>query len=342
MKRLTLLLMAASLLTACETPPRTAPAGAVPDPAPAPLVAPPVEIEPPPPPPVPLPAAVQPSGPVTPASQQQAQKVAVATADLLQSGNEDQARTELKRALSLDPQTKLALSLTRQMTVDPIAMLPQDPFSYTVKPGDTLALIAQRYLGDPYLFYVLARYNDIKVPRQLSSGQVIQVPGKASAPAVNSPSPSPAPRPSAQRPPPAPPAAAPPPAPVPPAPVAPAPPPPAPPPAAPPAPAPLSPGEQEMRNGATAEQAGDLPRALAAYRRADTLKQSGASGRVEKVRGQLVSRYSTSARNALARQDLDGAIGNWQRVLELDPGNSAARFELERVRGLKEKLKNVN
>ena len=97
-----------------------------------------------------------------------------------------------------------------------------------------------------------------------------------------------------------------------------------------------------MRNGATAEQAGDLPRALAAYRRADTLKQSGASGRVEKVRGQLVSRYSTSARNALARQDLDGAIGNWQRVLELDPGNSAARFELERVRGLKEKLKNVN
>lgn len=340
MKRLTLLLMAASLLTGCETPPRTAPAGSVPEPAPAPHVA-PSEIESPPI-PSPLPAATQPSGPVTAALQQQAQKVAIATADLLQVGNEDQARTELKRALGLDPQNKLALSLTKQMAGDPVAMLPLDPFSYTVKPGDTLALIAQRYLGDPYLFYILARYNEIKVPRLLSSGQVIQVPGKASAPAVNPP--PPVPRPSPQRPTPVPPAVAPSPAPpptltsAPPAPPA----PPPPPPAAPAAPTPVSLGEQEMRNGATAEQAGDLPRALAAYRRADNLKQSGASAKAEKVRGQLVSRYSTGARNALARQDLDGAIGNWQRVLEIDPGHSAARFELERVRGLKEKLKNVN
>ena len=96
-----------------------------------------------------------------------------------------------------------------------------------------------------------------------------------------------------------------------------------------------------MRNGATAEQAGDLPRALAAYRKAENLKQPGASTKVEKVRGQLVSRYSTSARNALARQDLDGAIGNWLRVIELDPGHPTARTELERVRGLKEKLKDV-
>ena len=96
-----------------------------------------------------------------------------------------------------------------------------------------------------------------------------------------------------------------------------------------------------MRNGATAEQAGDLPRALAAYRRADTLKQSGASGRVEKVRGQLVSRYSTSARNALERQDLNGAIANWQKVLEIDPGNSVAQLQLERVLKLKVKLKDV-
>ena len=340
MKRHTLLLMAASLLAGCETPPPTAPAKPVPAPAPAPPVV-PVEVEPPPAPP---PVTAPPSGPVTPAAQQQAQKAAVATADLLQSGNEDQARTELKRALGLDPQNKLALSLTRQMTADPVAMLPHEAFSYTVRTGDTLALIAQRYLGDPYLFYILARYNEIKVPRQLSSGQVIQVPGKASAPAVNLPSPSPpAPpppvsRPSPQRPPPAPPpVAAPPPAP-PPAPAPPAVPAPPPPP---PAPPPLSPGEQEMRNGATAEQAGDLPRALAAYRKAENLKQSGASAKVEKVRGQLVSRHSTSARNALARQDLDGAISNWLRVIELDPGHPTARAELERLRGLKKKLEDV-
>ena len=323
--------MAASLLAGCETPPPAAPAKPVPAPAPAPPVV-PVEGEPPPAPPPPVTAP--PSGPVTPAAQQQAQKAAVATADLLQSGNEDQARTELKRALGLDPQNKLALSLTKQMTADPVAMLPHEPFSYTVRTGDTLALIAQRYLGDPFLFYILARYNEIKVPRQLSSGQVIQVPGKASAPAVNLPSPSPPPvsRPSPQRLPPAPPPVAAPPA-------APSPAPPAIP--APPAPPPLSPGEQEMRIGATAEQAGDLPHALAAYRKADNLKQPGASAKVEKVRGQLVSRHSTSARNALARQDLDGAIGNWLRVIELDPGHPTARAELERVRGLKEKLKDV-
>ena len=96
-----------------------------------------------------------------------------------------------------------------------------------------------------------------------------------------------------------------------------------------------------MRNAATAERAGDLTRARADYLTAASLNQAGAATKAEQLRGQLVARYSVNARSALARQDLDGAIGNWQRVLDLDPENPTARLELERARGLKEKLKNV-
>ncbi len=305
----------AGVLSACEQPPRTPSAdGKPPLPAPesAPLPQPDQQPQP------------QPPGlPASPESRQQAQKIALAAADILQSGNEDAARAELKRALALDPQSRIALSLTKQMTADP-ASLGREYFSYTVRQGDTLALLAQRYLGgDPYLFYILARYNDIKVPKQLSAGQVIRIPGKAPAreatpTPAREPSPAPAPAP------PAPPAPAPVPVPVPP----------------PPPPAPTQ-GELAMRDGVAAERAGDLPRALAAYRKADGLGQSDAAGKAEQVRQLLVARYTVAARNAFTKQDLAGAVANWQRVLDLDPGNATARSEQDRARVLQEKLKNV-
>ena len=96
-----------------------------------------------------------------------------------------------------------------------------------------------------------------------------------------------------------------------------------------------------MRAAAAAERAADLPRARAEYLNAASFNQPGAAAKAEQLRTQLVTRYSVNARNALARQDLDGAIGNWQRVIDLDADNATARLELERVRGLKEKLKNV-
>ena len=96
-----------------------------------------------------------------------------------------------------------------------------------------------------------------------------------------------------------------------------------------------------MRNAASAERAADLPRARIEYLKAASFNQPGAAAKAEQLRTQLSSRYSLNARSALARQDLDGAIVNWQRVLELDPENPTARLELERARGLKDKLKNV-
>ena len=320
------LVLTAGVLAACQTPP----------PAPPPAAAPPPRVLPapaalPPPPPAPLPL---PSGPVSVAAQQQAQKAALLAVDALEAGNEDAARSELKRALGLDPQNKLALNLARQILGDPVALLGRESFAYTVRASDTLSRIAGRFLGDVYAFYILARYNGIAVPRQVSTGQVLRIPGKAPAPGSLA---AHAEAPVRAAPPP------PPPAPPPPAPVQ-LPPPPPPPPAPPPAPAAPpepSPAERALRSAAAAERAGDLERAQSEYQRAANLGQPGAAAQVEQLRSQRVQRLSLAARSAFARQDLDGAIAQWQRVLDLAPDNAAARSEIERMRGLKKKLGDV-
>jgi len=203
MKRHALLIVAACVLAACDTPPRAPAEPATPGPT-----------EPQPSPaPSPSPTPPPPSGPATPVAQQQAQKAALAAAEMLESGNEEPARAELKRALGMDPQNKLALNLTRQMAADPLATLGRESFVYTVRPSDTMSRIAQRFLGDVYAFYILSRYNDIKVPKQVSSGQVIRIPGKAPPPSQTSPAatPEPAPPRATAPPPPAPQPSAPPP-----------------------------------------------------------------------------------------------------------------------------------
>ena len=176
MRRLVLPIAAALALAACTTPP------------PAPPPAPP-EARPKPAP------EVAPRPPPTAAEQQQAQKIALHVADLLEAGNEEEARSEIDRALLLDPNNKLAQNFLRQLTVDPLAALGAESFAYTVRPGETLSRIASRFLGDIYAFYLLARYNDVRVPRLVSSGQTIRIPGKAPPPEVIKP-----PRPTAETP----------------------------------------------------------------------------------------------------------------------------------------------
>lgn len=207
--------------------------------------------------------------------------------ELLEQGLEDQATVELQRVLAQDPNHRLALSLMRQVRDDPQVTLGRESFSYRVQPGETLSRIAGRYLNDIYLFYALARYNGIKVPRQLAGGQMIRVPGKAPPPGA----PAPATPPPAPTPPPPPPTTAPP-----------QPPPPAPPP--PPDPA--------------AEAA-----------------------RAERERRDVVARLTRTARAAFAKQDLDGAIAAWDRVLEVDPNNGNAKLERQKAVDLKERLKTL-
>lgn len=259
-----------------------------------------------------------PAGPVTPALQQQAQRIAIGAAGLLESGQEDQARAELQRALATDPNNRLAHNLMRQITADPLATLGRESFAYTVRANDTMSIIAGRFLGDIYAFYILARYNNIAVPRLVAGGQTLRIPGKAPPPSTlrEPPRAEPSvPAPAAVAIPPAVSAA--------------------------PAPPELTPGERALRAAEAAERSGDLERAHTEYRRAAGLDQVGAEVKAEQVRKQLVQRYALSARTAFARQDLDGAIRAWDRVLSVDPTNDTARLERQRALALKEKVKKL-
>lgn len=48
---------------------------------------------------------------------------------------------------------------------------------YTVKSGDTLSAIAQKYYGDPMEYKKLAHYNNIENPDLIQPGQQIRIPG---------------------------------------------------------------------------------------------------------------------------------------------------------------------
>jgi hypothetical protein len=310
--RANLLFASAALLAACQQMPATpaqdadaAPRPPAADAAPAPLV------------------TVLPSGPVPPAQQQQAQRLAMSAVGMLEAGHEEEAKAELQRALATDPHNKLALNLTRQITADPVGSLGRDSFNYTVRPNESLSMIAGRFLGDIYSFYILARYNGIAVPRQVAGGQVLRIPGKAPPPTVarEAPAPVAAVREAAR----VDPAPAPAPAPV----------------AAPAAPPEPTPAERAMRAGEAAERGGNLEVALVEYRKAAGLNEAGADGKADQVRKQLVQRYSLTARTAFAKQDLDGAIRAWERVLNVDPANETARLERQRAMVLKDKAKKL-
>lgn len=294
--RLILLCATAALLAACApTPVRTPPPG---------NTAEPVKVEPPPAPPAPPP----------PSTPQQAQKLAIAAADLLETGNEEQAKAELQRVLAGDPNNKLAQNLLRQITADPVAVLGRESFAYTVRPSETLSRIAGRFLGDIYAFYILARYNDIKIPRQVSGGQVIRIPGKAPPPGTldaeprrtDKPAPAALPTPSAA------------------------------------AVAEPSAADKALASADTAEKRGDLERAYNDYRAAAAGDLGPESQpKADNLRRRLVQRYTVSARSAFAKQDLDGAIRHWDRVMQLDPSNDTARLEQQKALALKEKIKSL-
>ena len=179
--------VAVALLAACAQPGQGGGTVAKP-PQPQPSTVP----APPPPPPAPPVAAPEPPVPYSPAT---AQRLTVAAIEMLEQGHEEQAAVELRRALQSDPNHRLAQNMLRQIEADPQAVLGRESFPYRVQPGETLSRIAQRFLGDVHQFYILARYNDIPVPRQLQGGQLLRIPGKAPPPGTASAAPQPPPPP---------------------------------------------------------------------------------------------------------------------------------------------------
>lgn len=140
-------------------------------PKPAPI---PVESEP-----VPIPIAVVPQG--------TAKELFKAGVDALQHGDGQKAKPLLQQVLVLEPGHKNAASLLQQIDANPAEMLGKEKFPYKVQQGDTLSLIARRFLGDHFKFYILARYNDIVLSDNLEAGRIINIPGKKPPPGKTAP-----------------------------------------------------------------------------------------------------------------------------------------------------------
>lgn len=102
----------------------------------------------------------------------------------LERGERPHARAELQ---ALTPtataaERTVAQGLLEQLDADPKTALGDKNFDYTLRSGDTLSIVAERYLGDPLKFYILARYNGIENPSRVHVGQSIKVPGGPRAP----------------------------------------------------------------------------------------------------------------------------------------------------------------
>ncbi|MEW8001265.1 MAG: LysM peptidoglycan-binding domain-containing protein [Candidatus Thiodiazotropha sp.] len=95
----------------------------------------------------------------------------------LEQGDYGNARLQLTWALQEKPTLQIAANLLQQMDVDPIDHLGMKSFFYDVEPGDSLSIIAKKFLNDPLKFVVLARYNKLENPSKLAPGQRIRVPG---------------------------------------------------------------------------------------------------------------------------------------------------------------------
>lgn len=116
-------------------------------------------------------------------------------AEYLNQGDVAAARKLIKTGLKRDPNNASLALLRDSVTRDPVDLLGPTSFDYVVQPGDTLAGIADRYLGNRLLTYQLARYNGIEKPALLAAGQTLRIPGKKPAPVRRPAAPAPAPAP---------------------------------------------------------------------------------------------------------------------------------------------------
>jgi hypothetical protein len=101
--------------------------------------------------------------------------------ELLGDGRTADARAELSRAIRIQPDNGPARELLDEMAKSPSSLFGNRSFAYQVKPGETMAILAKRFLGDPLLFYALARYNGLAAPSNLAPGDELRIPEIGSA-----------------------------------------------------------------------------------------------------------------------------------------------------------------
>jgi hypothetical protein len=121
------------------------------------------------------------SGPVASASSTPAKP------DPAWTGRPVEARKQLIKVLKQEPGDAIARKLIDQIDKDPRMLLGSKNFPYVLKEADSFSQLAQTYLGDPMLFYALARYNGIVASGDIPVGRSILIPG--SPPVVRKPPP---------------------------------------------------------------------------------------------------------------------------------------------------------
>jgi hypothetical protein len=144
--------------------------------------------------------------PRSPASQPVAAGEVDAIVQLLDRGERDAAGKRVRAALERDPGNAQVQVLRDSIERDPKDLLGPESFPYTVRAGETMIGLAERFLGNRLKAYQLARYNGVAVPQALAAGQVLRIPGeppRIELPRTNPPAPKTAPRASAPRPKPA-------------------------------------------------------------------------------------------------------------------------------------------
>jgi tetratricopeptide (TPR) repeat protein len=104
-----------------------------------------------------------------------------AALQLLQDGQAPLADAELHAYLKDVPDSKPAQELVAQIETPLEKLFPAENFRVTLAKDESLSSLAKTYLGDVMSFYALARYNDIAVPAKVNVGQSIKIPGTAHA-----------------------------------------------------------------------------------------------------------------------------------------------------------------
>jgi tetratricopeptide (TPR) repeat protein len=112
----------------------------------------------------------------------------------LELGDYENARNQLNWALLEKPELQIADNLLTQIDADPIDYLGVKNFYYQVENGDSLSIIAEKFLDDPMKFVILARYNHLDNPSKLAPGDRIRVPGEMPAEGWKRPKPKKKPR----------------------------------------------------------------------------------------------------------------------------------------------------
>ncbi|MHB1057509.1 MAG: LysM peptidoglycan-binding domain-containing protein [Rhodanobacter sp.] len=100
----------------------------------------------------------------------------------LQPGHYASGEQALRRYLKQHPDDRAAQGMLRQLTVDPEQWLGARSRAHVVQPGESYSTLADRYLGDPNLFLILARYNGSTDPSLLRAGQTLRIPLSARGP----------------------------------------------------------------------------------------------------------------------------------------------------------------